>query len=171
MQDGGAVAFGRVDLTHLATGRRIRVITAHCRGGRQPQLEALAAFGDEGEGSDVTVIAGDFNEDFHSEDRAVVRCPFPETLGEYRTLLRGELPALSRPPHKQAEDQSSGKGKVDYIFVRGARGRCCVELFRDEASSAAILSSHAACVETGQWPSDHGAEALSFRMGPGSDAP
>ena len=49
----------------------------------------------------------------------VVACPLP---GRWETLLREEensdLPKFSRPPHKQAEDQKSGKGKVDWIFVR-----------------------------------------------------
>jgi len=169
------VAFARVDLVHRASGRMVRVLTAHCRGGSHEQLEALADFADEGKGAgnpDVTIVAGDFNEDFHTQDRRHVLCPLPASaLGCYETLLREKnLPELSRPPNKQAADQSSGKGKVDFIFVRGTAGRCSVELFRDPASRLAVLSSHAACAATGEWPSDHGAEALSVRFSDGAAA-
>jgi len=164
------VAFGCVDFVHRASGRKVRVVTSHCRGGNAAQLEALSDFADGGrEEPDVTVVTGDFNEDFSTPDRTGVRCPFPEgRTGSYTTLLREpELPALSRPPHKQGKDQTSGKGKVDWIFVRGnTRSRSSVELFRDPASRLAILSSHAPCEPTGQWPTDHGAEALSIRLLP-----
>lgn len=164
------VAFGCVDLRHRASGRKVRVVTAHCRGGNAPQLDALAGFAEGGrQEPDVTVVAGDFNEDFSSLDRKEVRCPFPEgRAGSYTTLPRKEgLPMLSRPPHKQGEDQKSGKGKIDWIFVSGnKRSGSAVELFRDPASRLAILSSHATCTATEQWPSDHGAEALSIRLLP-----
>jgi len=162
------VAFGRVDMVHEPCSSTVCVVTCHARGGNEEQLGALAAFADEGGGADVTVVAGDFNEDFCAEDRRSARCPLPETAaGAYETLLReGALPQLSRPPHKQAEDQKSGKGKVDWIFVRGRAPRCSVALFRDEASHAAVLESHQPCAATGQWPSDHGAEALSVRVVP-----
>mmetsp|Transcript_19614 Transcript_19614/g.52773 ORF Transcript_19614/g.52773 Transcript_19614/m.52773 type:complete len:336 (+) Transcript_19614:61-1068(+) len=162
------VAFGGVDLVHRASGRKVRVVTAHCRGRNAAQLEALADFAEDcREEPDVTVVTGDFNEDFSTSDRTGVRCPFPEgRAGTYTTLLREpELPMLSRPPHKQGEDQKSGKGKIDWIFVRGnGRSQSVIELFRDPASRLAILSSHAPCAATGHWPSDHGAEALSIRL-------
>jgi len=159
-------AFGRADLVHRVTGRRVRVLTSHCRGGNAEQLAALADFAEEGNTADVTVVTGDFNEDFCPDNAGEVRCFLPEgPLGRYATLLREPgLPPLSRPPHKQAEDQKSGKGKVDWIFVRGRAPDCAVELFRDEASRAAVLESHRACEATGQWPSDHGVEALSVRF-------
>jgi len=160
MQWAGA-AIGSIDLVHLASGLRVRVVTIHARGGKADQLEALATFADDDNDCDVTVVTGDFNEDFRS-DSGVVRCPCDSAVGSYATLHREEsLPQLSRPPHKQAEDQSSGKGKIDYIFVRG-RG-CVTELFRDEASLRAVLLTHQPCEATGEWPSDHGAEALCVR--------
>lgn len=161
------VAFGRVDVVHRRSGRKVRVVTAHCRGGNAAQLAALADFADEAaEASDVTIVAADFNEDFSTPDRREVRCPLPEgPAGRYLTLVREPgLPPLSRPPHKQGEDQTSGKGKIDWIFVRGSAGRCFVELFRDQASRLAILTSHAPCSATWQWPSDHGAEAFSVQL-------
>lgn len=190
----GGAAFGCVDLMHSASGRQVRVVNSHCRGGNADQLAALAAFADEASTVDVTVVVGDFNEDFTTKPAEVTapaeeaapaaaeaagaaasaqpscRCPFPAgASGSYSTLLRAsepELPQLSRPPHKQAQDQSSGKGKVDWIWVRGRAGSggCPVELFRDEASRRAILESHRPCEATGQWPSDHGTEALSVRL-------
>ena len=72
-----------------------------------------------------------------------------------RRSVRKSGPQVSRPPHKQLPDQKSGKGKVDYIFARGAR------LERDAASRRAVLLSHAPCGETGEWPSDHGVEAAT----------
>lgn len=162
------VAFGQVDLVHEASGAQVRVVTAHCRGGRKDQLQALANFADAGGNlPDVTVIAADFNEDFAAASgTGEVACPFAdERAGGYLTLSREEgLPPLSRPPHKQAADQKSGKGKVDWIFVRGADGRCDVRLVRDAASRLGILSTHDACGATGEWPSDHGMEAVTAEL-------
>ena len=92
-------------------------------------------------------MGGDFNEEFGA--------PPWEGAG---TAARGEgLPAVSRPPHKQDPAQnSSGKGKVDWLFVSGA------PLGHDAATEAAILRSHAPCAETGEWPSDHGIEAVAI---------
>eukprot|EP00933_Yihiella_yeosuensis_P076912 TRINITY_DN86896_c0_g1_i1.p1 TRINITY_DN86896_c0_g1~~TRINITY_DN86896_c0_g1_i1.p1 ORF type:complete len:276 (-),score=47.24 TRINITY_DN86896_c0_g1_i1:49-876(-) len=154
----GATAFGRVDLVHSKTGNRVRVLTGHMRGRKQEQLDSFYAFAAEGNSADVTVITADFNEDFSAEGE--IRCPFP--VG-YLTMEREHgLPKLSRPPNKQKEDQTSGKGKIDWIWVKGNTDS--VELFRDEASTVAILESHAPCKATGDWPSDHGCEALSVRM-------
>jgi len=159
-RDNNGVTFGGVDLVHCKSGAKVRVITGHMRGGRAEQLKAFSDFADEGK-AEVTVITADFNEDFRSGGDGGVRCPFPENPdGRYVTLTRDEgLPQLSRPPNKQAEDQSSGKGKIDWIFVRGR-----VELFRDEASRRAILDSHGPCAATGDWPSDHGCEALCIHI-------
>jgi len=161
------VAFGLVDVTHRRSGRKVRLVTAHCRGRNKEQLEALANFADaSGQGEpDVTVITGDFNEDFRSGD-GQVRCAFPEgRAGHFKTLQREDgLPEVSRPPHKQAPGQTSGKGLIDWIWVRGHTSRCEVELFRDPASRLAMLSSHSVCSATGQWASDHGCEALSIRL-------
>jgi endonuclease/exonuclease/phosphatase family metal-dependent hydrolase len=163
------VAFGRVDMVHKTTCRSMRVVNCHARGGNLEQLAALNSFADGAHEDskrevDLTVIAGDFNEDFAPKEDGHVRVPFPETrAGSYRTMRREVgLPRLSRPPHKQQEDQKSGKGKVDWIFVRGLEA----DLFRDRASRAAILESHASTDATGNWPSDHGAEALSIWLFP-----
>lgn len=158
IQDDG-VAFGSVDVVHRKSGRKVRIVTAHARGGRKEQLEALSKFADgDREDSDLTIVTGDFNEDF---GRSI---PFQGSpRGRYTTLVReAGLPDVSRPPHKQDPAQKSGKGKIDWIFVRGARA----ELFRDSASRLAMLTSHAPCSATGNWPSDHGAEGLSVRLSP-----
>jgi len=165
------VAFGRVDVTHRASGQRVRILTIHARGGRTEQLEALAQFADDdGCDVDVTIIAGDFNEDFGAQSgyKEEAHCPFPEgRRGRYVTIARErDLPQVSRPPAKQAPEQKSGKGKIDYIWVRGGDSACPTILFRDEASRRAILESHAVCEATGHWPSDHGVEALSLRLLP-----
>lgn len=160
----GAV-FGRVDLVHTASGARVRVVTSHCRGKDPEQLTCLASFADDSCEADITVVTGDFNEDFAVESGSDVRSPLPESpMGRYITLRRTPELKHSRPSHKQGADQKSGKGKIDYIFVRGTQPRCSVEVFRDDASDVAMRESHAPCAPTGEWPSDHGAEALSFRI-------
>eukprot|EP00928_Gymnodinium_smaydae_P021104 TRINITY_DN18210_c0_g1_i1.p1 TRINITY_DN18210_c0_g1~~TRINITY_DN18210_c0_g1_i1.p1 ORF type:complete len:329 (-),score=16.07 TRINITY_DN18210_c0_g1_i1:287-1273(-) len=166
-RDENGVAFGAVDLLHLSSGARVSVVTGHMRGKRPEQLKSFADFANDVDNVDVSVITADFNEDFRIDsDR--VQSPFPETsAGGYTTLCREiNLPQLSRPPNKQAEDQSSGKGKIDWIFVRGRKPDFDVELFRDLASQKAILDSHSPCDATGEWPSDHGCEALSVLIRP-----
>eukprot|EP00442_Polarella_glacialis_P011264 CAMPEP_0115156674 /NCGR_PEP_ID=MMETSP0227-20121206/68588_1 /TAXON_ID=89957 /ORGANISM="Polarella glacialis, Strain CCMP 1383" /LENGTH=283 /DNA_ID=CAMNT_0002567901 /DNA_START=61 /DNA_END=912 /DNA_ORIENTATION=- len=164
MQYNG-VAFGCADMRHRTSSCSVRVVTCHCRGGDEKQLAALSDFAARSGGADVTVVAGDFNEDFGApSESSGWRCPL-QAEGEYATMLRGEsLPELSRPPHKQAEDQKSGKGKVDWIFVSARPAVGKAKLFRDDASHAAVLESHSPCEATSQWPSDHGAEALSVRL-------
>eukprot|EP00971_Amphidinium_carterae_P015404 304176-Amphidinium_carterae.1 len=63
----------------------------------------------------------------------------------------------------QAEGQTSGKGKIDYIWVRPTPD-LPIDLFLDDASRQAVYESHRECVQTGQWPSDHGIEAFSVRI-------
>lgn len=166
MQWRDSVAFGRVDFV-LPGGEHVRVVTGHMRGGNDKQLADLAAFADEGDAPDVTVVTGDFNEDFGTS-QGKFRCPLPDgPLGAWSTLQREiGLPTVSRPPHKQMPDQTSGKGKIDFIFVRGRTPDVAVELFRDPGSLYAVLASHGPCEATGQWPSDHGCEGLSIRVSP-----
>jgi hypothetical protein len=83
---------------------------------------------------------------------------------------------VSRPPHKQDPAlNSSGRGKVDYIFVSplgcdtrdaldGSGGRVDIKLERSQEALGALLVSHRACEETNEWPSDHGMEALSVHV-------
>ena len=152
-QDAPYATTGRVDLCHVATGTPLRVLVTHQKGGNAAQLDDLFAFAaaDELASGGVTLVCGDFNEDFGGA-AASLRPGFT-------TLLRGaDEPAVSRPPHKQADDQTSGKGKVDYIFA-SASGQCT--LARDQLSRKAIALSHSACEATGEWPSDHGIEALT----------
>jgi len=165
VQWNNSVAFGRVDFVHKSSGRKVRVVTAHMRGGKKEQLKELVDFADDGNEADVTVITADFNEDF-GLSKGEFSCPFPDgPLGSWTTLQRdSSLPAVSRPPHKQGPDQKSGKGKIDWIFVRGKAGSCDISLFHDQASRTAMLESHAPCAATGQWASDHGCEALSIRI-------
>ena len=91
-------------------------------------------------------------------------------------------PLVSRPPHKQQAtvNQKSGKGLVDLIMVRvaapgaaiaaGVGGEAAMAvtmgqpLERDSASRRALLLSHGRCAETGEWPSDHGLEALTVHV-------
>lgn len=157
---------GRVDLRHLRSGQPVRVLVTHQRGGIAAQLTDLFDFAaaDAPPGC-VTLIGGDFNEDFG--DAAMAICP------GYRTLPRGaDEPSVSRPLHKQGSGQSSGKGKIDYIFVSvgadvgGPDSGCMptLSIERDASSREAILCSHAPCEETGEWPSDHGMEALTVTI-------
>jgi hypothetical protein len=48
------------------------------------------------------------------------------------------------------------------------RWAACIPLLslkrRDDQSNAALLTSHCACEETGEWPSDHGMEALTINL-------
>merc|ERR1712160_101122 len=111
---------------------------------------------------DVTVITGDFNEDFTCDDNSsACVCPFPDgPRGNYATLMRGDWLRFSRPANKQEEGQSSGKGKIDWIFVRPSQ-QYSLEFVRDPASKTAMEESHRPCAATGEWPSDHGVEAFS----------
>ena len=68
-----------------------------------------------------------------------------------------------RPPHTLAQDQKSGKGKVDYVLVRPPKSGS-VLFERDEGSKKAMVLAHGPCEETGQWPSDHDIEALSVTL-------
>ena len=101
------------------------------------------------------MICGDFNEELPA-------AAF-EGMG-FRTLARdtaGGEPPVSRPAHKQQPSQnSSGKGKVDFILVAGEHA----VIQRDDKSRAALLTSHCSCEETGEWPSDHGMEALTINL-------
>lgn len=144
---------GLVDLRHKDTGIGLHCVVTHQRGGNKDQLADLFTFaGGMSEGP--VLICGDFNEDFGQSfqpDRFV-------TLD--RDASAGE-PTVSRPAHKQDPDSnSSGKGKIDYIFARGCR-KTNVFVERDDLSREAIRASHMPCEETGEWPSDHGIEALS----------
>ncbi|CAJ1376325.1 unnamed protein product [Effrenium voratum] len=154
----GFVIFGGAEFQHHS-GARVRVANGHMRGFNQEQLREFGAFGTSGTW-DLQILTADFNEDFQTESG--VRCPFPE---EYTTLRRpADLPQVSRPPNKQEAGQSSGKGKIDYIWVRDTQDK--PQLFFDEASKRAIIESHRNCEETGEWPSDHGCEACSIRLSP-----
>ena len=163
-RDDPKATSGRVDLCHRGTGLNIRCVSTHQRGGKEAQLADTFEFAcEDAPSSSVTIVCGDFNEDFG---------PAFEPFG-FRTLDRnpdvGE-PVVSRPAHKQGPENSSGKGKVDYIFVEGCEERK-VFLERAEESAAALHMSHAECAETGEWPSDHGMEALQVvivaTVGPG----
>ena len=89
-------------------------------------------------GVDVIVVAGDFNEDFGARP----------TLGRgFRTVARdasrGE-PLVSRPAHKQGTEQRSGKGLVDYIFVKAATAAASVRARRPPPPAAAAAAPAAA---------------------------
>jgi len=57
-----------------------------------------------------------------------------------------------------------GKGKIDYVFVRGNSSSCKVCLERGPKATYALLESHQAIEATGEWPSDHGCEAVTVVM-------
>ena len=71
-------------------------------------------------------------------------------------MSRGDIPGGAK------------RGRVEEAEVALIRGRLleqlAVHLERDAESRQAILHSHAACQETGEWPSDHGLEALSLTL-------
>ncbi|CAK9117169.1 unnamed protein product [Durusdinium trenchii] len=158
----GKVIFGGVNFQLAKSGARVRVVNGHMRGGNQKQLDAFAAFGAEGD-AQIEVITADFNEDFEERSEGAVFCPFK---GQYVTLRRSpDLPQVSRPGNKQA--QTPGQGlKIDYIWVRERSQDYEAQLSFDDASRRAILESHKNCEATGQWPSDHGCEALNIRVLP-----
>ncbi|CAE7837665.1 Calm4, partial [Symbiodinium necroappetens] len=159
-------ALGGVDLEHPC-GAKIRVVTGHMKGGRPAQLQAFAEFASAESSADVEILTADFNEDFAEQGRSegVVRCPFGHEERPYSTLPRAlELPQLSRPPNKQDEGQSSGKGKVDYIWVRERTKEFRTDMVCDPLSRRAIIESHRNCDATGEWPSDHGCEAFSVQL-------
>jgi len=165
-------ALGGVDLEHPC-GAKIRVVTGHMKGGRPAQLQAFAEFASAESSADVEILTADFNEDFAEQGRSegVIRCPFGHTERHYSTLPRAsDLPQLSRPPNKQDEGQTSGKGKVDYIWVRERTKEFRTDMVCDPLSRRAIIESHRNCDVTGEWPSDHGCEAFSvqLRQGPKS---
>ena len=115
-------------------------------------------------------------------------------LASYSTLDRASPePLVSRPSHKQDPAlNSSGRGKVDYTFCRalqqrtsassrkdglgelstsqeegiGSAGNAAVSirLERSEEALRALMDSHRPCEETGEWPSDHGLEALAMQV-------
>ena len=146
---------GRVDLRHNSSGIHIRCLSTHQRGGNTTQLEDTFQFAyEDAPAKAVILVCGDFNEDFGPKFE-----PF-----EFQTLDRD--PAAGEPIVSLSycgladlgAENSSGKGKIDYIFVKGNEQKIGLE--RSEGSRVAIEMSHAACPETGEWPSDHGMEAL-----------
>ena len=50
------------------------------------------------------------------------------TLALALTLTQAGESLVSRPPHKMASDQTSGKGKVDYVLVRPPKVRVRVRV-------------------------------------------
>jgi len=157
-REGPKAASGRMDFAHVATGKHVRVLVTHQRGGIDEQLADLFDFAQEDMAEEgIIVIAGDWNEDFGQAGG----CKVAQESG-FEVLSRdvsaGE-PSVSRPPHKQDTSQKSGKGMIDWVFVKGSAG-----LERDLASREALLAAHAACEETGEWPSDHGLEALTVHL-------
>ena len=163
------VGTARLDLKHTAAGVGVRVLSTHQRGGNREQLADLFTFAkaDMREGPGIVVVCGDFNEDFASwEAPGALR---PEPLAGFATLDRREPePLVSRPPHKlDPALNSSGRGKVDYIFVAphdAPAAHADIKLERSQEALRALWASHAACEETGEWPSDHGMEALAIHV-------
>ncbi|CAE7237444.1 unnamed protein product, partial [Symbiodinium natans] len=162
-------AVGGVDLEHPC-GAKVRVVNGHMKGGRPAQLQAFADFASAESSADVEILTADFNEDFAEQGRSegIIRCPFAQDdRRHYFTLSRAlDLPQVSRPPNKQEEGQSSGKGKIDYIWVRERTKEFQAALVSDPLSRRAIIDSHRSCDVTGDWPSDHGCEAFSVQLRP-----
>jgi hypothetical protein len=96
---------GRVSLCHNDSGVLVNCLVTHQRGGNPAQMAGLVSFAQESSSPNnaVTLVCGDFNEDFG------LRSPLPG----FRTLHRTEdEPLVSRPAHKQDPAQKSGKGKI-----------------------------------------------------------
>ncbi|CAE7651454.1 Calm4 [Symbiodinium pilosum] len=137
------------------------------KGGRPEQLSAFADFASKDSSADIEILTADFNEDFAAQggSEGIIRCPFAQEAGRYMTIPRApDLPQVSRPPNKQEEGQASGKGKIDYIWVRERTKEFQTNLVCDPVSRSAILESHRNCEATGDWPSDHGCEACSLQI-------
>lgn len=152
---------GRVDFLHRRSGRPLRVAITHQRGGDVEQLKDTLSFVFDAPSEFTCILCGDMNEEFSADD-ARLKAYGLTTL--QRDVDAGES-SVSRPPHKQQEGETSGKGKVDYILVRPPLGTH-LRLERDEGSRNAIIRSHAPCEQTGEWPSDHGMEALTLHVRP-----
>ena len=150
---------GRVDFRHLQTGRVVRAAVTHQRGGVAEQWNDLVDFVGDAAEEATCIICGDMNEDFGSVASGAKGSDF---VSLDRDAAAGES-LVSRPPHKMTSDQSSGKGKIDYVLVRPPKGGAVV-FERDEASRRAMALAHGPCDETGQWPSDHDIEAVSLTV-------
>ena len=160
---GAKATVGRVDLLHKISAMTVSVLVTHQRGHCASQLAELCDFADDQPVHDITIICGDFNEDFGRDaGTRLTRDP----SSPFTTLPRDPStePTYSRPNHKMEPGQSSGKGKIDYIFARSNRKHISLHLQRDDASQRSLLMSHAPCRETGAWPSDHGLEALTVHI-------
>ena len=97
-----------------------------------------------GSSCDCTILAGDFNEDARVSERPAAQVLTTNYTSPDRTLCG--LPAGSLVGRSLV--------KADWVWLRGARAeydRACIE---------AVTMSHRKCGETGQWPSDHGLEAV-----------
>eukprot|EP01065_Artemidia_motanka_P010227 TRINITY_DN15397_c0_g1_i1.p1 TRINITY_DN15397_c0_g1~~TRINITY_DN15397_c0_g1_i1.p1 ORF type:complete len:320 (+),score=96.93 TRINITY_DN15397_c0_g1_i1:115-960(+) len=155
----GYTVTARVDLRHRETGKVCRVFSTHQRGAVEAQMtQLLDDVSIDEDKADVLVLAGDFNEDFGRASGGVQGSRV--AASGFVTLCRAaDEPEFSRPPHKQDAEQTSGKGKVDWIWVK-SRNR--VELSREGDVKRALTDSHQNCPETGHWPSDHGLESVTL---------
>eukprot|EP01062_Namystynia_karyoxenos_P024911 TRINITY_DN19750_c0_g1_i1.p1 TRINITY_DN19750_c0_g1~~TRINITY_DN19750_c0_g1_i1.p1 ORF type:complete len:305 (+),score=65.67 TRINITY_DN19750_c0_g1_i1:133-915(+) len=104
----GPAATGVLDLTHKVSARRVRVVCTHQKGGVAEQmaalLEAAESTPEGAEAPDLTLLAGDFNEDFGAGGGLSTSAP---ARAGYKTL------PLARPA---ARGRSTGSGR------EGARG-------------------------------------------------
>mmetsp|Transcript_6009 Transcript_6009/g.14353 ORF Transcript_6009/g.14353 Transcript_6009/m.14353 type:complete len:296 (+) Transcript_6009:11-898(+) len=146
---------GLLELRDLCTDATLRVLCTHQRGGKPEQMADLMEYAEAEPAPGCTIVCGDFNEDFN------VTGNHPAGYAWANRADR-DLSAVSRPDHKQGDDQTSGKGKVDWIFVKGGT----VEY--DDVCVRAVVQSHVACPETFQWPSDHGLECGLVKPDPRS---
>lgn len=163
--DNPRAAIGCVDFRHVKTQSPVRMAVAHLRGGPHSAPDQWNDLLDFVMRDDcMCIICGDMNEEFGSVANGT-NSAMRGLLSMDRNVTAGE-PRDTRPPHKMDADQTSGKGKVDYIFVRTRQqvSGDMVHFNRDAKIMKAILLSHTDCIETNVWPSDHGLEALTLTV-------
>ena len=149
---------GLADLMEKGTGISVRVVVLHGFHPRNAKshaghLEGILKFArgrNVGDNMHCTVLAGDFNED----PRQSLQPAAQALVRDFVTASREDHPEL---PIKSTTNPNI-EHKLDWVWVEGAQ----VEY--DDRCKRAIISSHTACPETGQWPSDHGLEAVRLLL-------
>ena len=125
-----------------ALGRLVRAAVTHQRGGVDEQWGDLLDFVTRNVPEEATcIICGDMNEDFGSVESGNQKMRGFVSLD--RDPAAGES-LVSRPPHKMTSDQTSGKGKVDYVLMRPPKDGS-VLFDRDVASRRTVALAHGPC--------------------------
>lgn len=143
--NGAATAL--VDLKERHTGFTLRVMAVHqwhpMDKRHTGHMNAILNFA-QGH-VDCTVLAGDFNEDARKSENAAQQ----DLVRSFKSVDRQAYPHLPKE-----STPNLGQDKLDWIWVKGADPEY------DDFCQHVIAASHRPCLETGNWPSDHGMEAV-----------